>query len=324
MKPFAPACLCLSLALSCAVPALAQPPAPSAAAPAVARVAVGRLERLALPPSRFIAPRPVEVWLPEGYAEKARAGKRFQVLYMHDGQMLFDPGTTWNKTAWNVHETLARLMREGKVDDTIVVGVFNVDGKRYIEYFPQKFLDEMTPALRAAYLRENLKGEPRADDYLRFLVQELKPFVDAHYATRRDAAGTFVMGSSMGGLISVYAMSEYPQVFGGAAGLSTHWPGMHKPNATVPVAAFNYLNRKLPAPQGHKLYQDHGGVGLDALYAPYQVLVDQIVRDRGYTDANYLSKVYPRDDHNEKAWAARLELPLVFLLGGDRAAVKAQ
>lgn len=314
MKSIANACFCLFLALS-ATPALAEPPA---AAPAMACVSVGKLERLALPPSQFIEPRPVEVWLPEDYAEKARAGKRFQVLYMHDGQMLFDPSTTWNKTAWNVHETLARLMREGKVGDTIVVGVFNISRNRFVEYFPQKFLDEMPPELRAAYLRDNLKGQPKADDYLRFLVQELKPVVDAKYATRTDAPGTFVMGSSMGGLISVYAMSEYPQVFGGAAGLSTHWPGMHKPNATVPLAAYNYLSRKLPAPQGHKLYQDHGGVGLDALYAPYQSFVDQIVRDRGYTDANYISKVYAQDDHNEKAWAARLELPLVFLLGGTR------
>lgn len=315
MKPFVKACLCLPLLLS-ALPALAEPPA---AAPAMACVSVGKLERLALPPSKFIEPRPVEVWLPDGYAEKARAGKRFQVLYMHDGQMLFDASTTWNRTAWSVHETLARLMREGKVGDTIVVGVFNIDKNRYVEYFPQKFLDEMPAAERAAFLRDGLKGAPKADDYLRFLVQELKPAVDRKYATRTDAAGTFVMGSSMGGLISVYAMSEYPQVFGGAAGLSTHWPGTGKPNAALPLAAFNYLNRKLPAPQGHKLYQDHGGVGLDALYAPYQVLIDQIVRDRGYTEANYLSKVYPQDDHNEKAWAARLELPLVFLLGGAQA-----
>jgi len=319
VKPFAQACLCLSIAasaaLSAALPAQAAPPA---AAPALAQVAVGKLERLALPPSKFIAPRPVEVWLPDGYADKARAGKRFQVLYMHDGQMLFDARTTWNGTAWGVQDTLARLMREGKVDDTIVVGVFKIEQNRYFEYFPQKFLDEMALEARAVFQREGLKSAPKADDYLRFLVQELKPFIDANYATRRDAAGTFVMGSSMGGLISVYAMSEYPQVFGGAAGLSTHWPGIGKPNAALPLAAFNYLNRKLPAPQGHKLYQNHGGVGLDALYGPYQVFVDQIARDRGYNETNYLSKVFPEDDHNEKAWAARLEAPLVFLLGGNR------
>jgi len=314
VKPFANACLCLSL-LCAAVPVLAAPAAPAAASePAAARVSVGKLERLALAPSKFVEERPVEVWVPDDYAAKARAGKRFQVLYMHDGQMLFDPATTWNKTAWNVHATLARLMREGKVDDTIIVGIFNIAKNRYFEYFPEKFLDEMSPEARAAFVRDGLKHEPEADDYLRFVVQELKPAIDARYATRFDAAGTFIMGASMGGLISVYAMSEYPQVFGGAAGLSTHWPGTGKHNATLPLAAYNYLDHKLPPPQGHKLYQDHGGVGLDAMYAPYQAFVDQIVRDKGYTDANYLSKVYPADDHNEKAWAARLELPLVFLL----------
>ena len=318
MKLFVNACLCLSV-LSAALPVMAAPAAAPAVAPSVApsvaRVSVGTLERLALAPSKFVEARPVEVWLPDGYAEKARAGKRFQVLYMHDGQMLFDASTTWNKTSWNVHATLARLMREGKVADTIIVGIFNIDKNRYFEYFPEKFLDEMSPEARAAFVRDALQHQPEADDYLRFLVQELKPVVDARYATRPDAAGTFIMGSSMGGLISVYAMSEYPQVFGGAAGLSTHWPGIGKPNAALPLAAYNYLDHKLPAPQGHKLYQDHGGVGLDAMYAPYQAFVDQIVRDKGYTDAHYLSKVYPADDHNEKAWAARLEVPLLFLLG---------
>jgi len=105
----------------------------AASVPAAARVSVGKLERLALAPSKFVEARPVEVWLPDDYAAKARAGKRFQVLYMHDGQMLFDPATTWNKTAWNVHATLARLMREGKVDDTIIVGIFNIAKNRYFE-----------------------------------------------------------------------------------------------------------------------------------------------------------------------------------------------
>lgn len=312
MKSFLTSCACLLAAVLACVPATVSAQQ--------ARVTVGNLERLALAPSAFIEPRPVEVWLPPGYAAKVRAGKRFKVLYMHDGQMLFDASTTWNRSAWNVHEVLARLMREGKVADTLIVGVFNIDKQRYIEYFPQKFLDEMTPEARAAFLRDGLKGTPQADNYLRFLVEELKPAVDAKYATRTGPPDTVVMGSSMGGLISVYAMSEYPQVFGAAAGLSTHWPGIGKPNAALPLAAYNYLNRTLPAPQGHRLYQDHGDQGIDALYAPYQQFVDQIVRDAGYTDANYLSRVFPGEDHNEKAWHARLEGPLVFLLGHGGAA----
>jgi pimeloyl-ACP methyl ester carboxylesterase len=160
-----------------------------------------------------------------------------------------------------------------------------------------------------------LHDKAQADNYLRFLVQELKPAIDKRYATRTDASGTFIMGSSMGGLVSVYAMCEYPAVFGGAAGLSTHWVGIRTANAGLPLAAFNYLHDHLPDPLGHRLYQDHGTVELDALYAPYQVFVDALVRDRGFTDVNYASRVFEGKGHNEEAWAARLEIPILFLMG---------
>jgi enterochelin esterase-like enzyme len=234
---------------------------------------------------------------------------------MHDGQMLFDAQTTWNKQAWHVDVAVARLMQEGRIPATIVVGIWNNGNFRHAEYFPQKHLDHMPPTSRAALIAKALQGKPMADAYLRFLVEELKPAIDQKYATLTDAAHTFVMGSSMGGLISVYAMNEYPQVFGGAAGLSTHWVGSHQANATIPLAAFNYLREHLAAPEGHRLYQDHGTIELDALYAPYQAFVDEIARERGYTQVNFLSRVFENEGHNEVAWAKRLEIPLEFLMG---------
>jgi hypothetical protein len=110
-------------------------------------------------------------------------------------------------------------------------------------------------------------------------------------------------------------MNEYPQVFGGAAGLSTHWIGGFQPNAAIPLAAFQYLQAHLAAPESHRLYQDHGTTELDAMYAPYQVFVDQLVRDRGYTDARYMTRVFEGTGHNERAWAERLEIPVLFLMG---------
>ena len=278
-------------------------------------VAQGRIERLANMPSRFVDARHVDVWLPEGYTP----AQRYQVLYMHDGQMLFDANTTWNKQAWGVDRTLSRLMQEGRIAPTIVVGIWNNGKFRHSEYFPQKHLEFMPVAERAAFTQAALQGKARADDYLRFLVQELKPTIDQKYATRPEAASTFIMGSSMGGLISVYAMNEYPQVFGGAAGLSTHWVGKHQANASIPLAAYNYLSKNLADPQNHRLYQDHGTTELDALYAPYQIFINELVRDRGYTNANYLSKVFEGTGHNETAWAARLDVPLLFLMGKDSA-----
>ncbi len=114
MRLFAKTCLCLSV-LSTAVPRLAGPDTPAVSATAsAARVTVGKLERLALAPSKFVEARPVEVWVPDDYAQKMRAGKRFRVLYMHDGQMLFDPSMTWNRTTWHVHETVLPNLRKAK------------------------------------------------------------------------------------------------------------------------------------------------------------------------------------------------------------------
>lgn len=297
----------ISLTLGLASKAAAQTPLPKPAS--------GRIERLANFPSKLVDARHVDVWLPEGYDEAVRAGRRFAVIYMHDGQMLYDASTTWNKQAWNVDVTLSRLMRERRIPDVIVVGVWNNGKFRHSEYMPQKFLPLLTPAIRERLVREGLQGKPQSDAYLRFLAEELKPAIDARFATRSEREHTFLMGSSMGGLISVYGMSEHPQVFGGAAGLSTHWVGGFQANAHIPLAAFNYLRDNLADPATHRLYQDHGTTELDAIYAPYQRFVDEIARDRGYTKDNYLSRVFEGTGHNERAWAARLEIPVLFLFG---------
>ena len=291
--------------------ALAQPVPPSVVQP-LPEVAVGRIERLPAIASRHVDARPVDVWLPAGYSPT----KRYHVLYMHDGQMLFDARRTWNGQAWDAHLTVDRLMREGRIPDTLIVGIWNNGKFRHSEYYPQKFLPFVPEALRSEFVTRALEGRPQADAYLRYVVEELKPAIDARYATRPGPEGTFIMGSSMGGLISVYAMNEYPQVFGGAAGLSTHWVGIHQPNSALPLAAFNYLQRHLADPASHRLYQDHGTTELDALYAPYQAIVDQLIKDRGYTAANSLSRVFEGAGHNERAWAQRLDVPLLFLLGG--------
>lgn len=284
--------------------------APLASAEPLPRVSAGRIERITLE-SHYVDTRNVDVWLPEGYD----GGGRYDVLYMQDGQMLFDPATTWNKQAWEVDDTLSRLITQGRVRPAIVVGVWNNGPLRHSEYYPQKFLDSLHEPIRSQFVKEYLQGKPRSDDYLKYLVHELKPLIDARYRTHASREHTHILGSSMGGLISVYAMNEYPDVFGGAAGLSTHWMGTRSANAAHPLAGFNYLQRHLANSADHRLYMDHGTTELDAPYGTYQAFVDEIVRDHGYTRANWVSKVFAGAGHNERAWAERLEIPLVFLLG---------
>lgn len=281
--------------------------------------ASGRIDRLSHFPSRHVDARHVDVWLPDNFDALEAAGQRFNVIYMHDGQMLFDARTTWNKQAWNVDRPLTRLMQSGQLAPTLVVGVWNNGQFRHSEYFPQKYLQHMRSEPREQLIQKGLQGKPQSDAYLRFLVEELKPAIDALYPTHPGAAHTAIMGSSMGGLISVYAMNEYPHIFGNAAGLSTHWIGSFEPNSHMPLAAYVYLRDHLANPQSHRLYQDHGTIELDALYTPYQVFIDQLVRDRGYTDRgsspNFMSRVFKGTGHNERAWADRLDIPLLFLFG---------
>ncbi len=269
--------------------------------------------------SAFVTARHIDVWLPEEYDNK----KRYAVLYMHDGQMLYDANTTWNKQEWGIDETLTLLKQKNKIRDCIVVGVWNGGSTRHADYFPQKPFESLnTNQKELLYTAVRNSGqsvfqgvEINSDNYLRFLVKELKPFIDKTYSTYSDRANTFIAGSSMGGLISMYAICEYPEIFGGAACLSTHWPGIFSlENNPLPDAFINYLKVSLPNPKNHKIYFDTGDQTLDALYPPIQSRVDDVMKARGYNKKNWITKYDPGADHSENSWKKRLDIPLSFLL----------
>jgi predicted alpha/beta superfamily hydrolase len=298
----------LGMAAGCATPT-----SPPASPPPLPSVPVGRVERLPGLASRHVAPRPVDVWLPRGYD----GTRPHAVLYMHDGQMLFDAHTTWNRQAWEVAPTVQRLIDAGALRDTIVVGVWNTGATRFAEYFPQGFIEHVPEgaARQVLMARGYASQPPLADAYLRFLVTELKPAIDARYRTRPGREHTAVAGSSMGGLISLYALCEHPRVFGGAGCLSTHWIGGFERNAEIPAAGRAYLRRRLPAPGDHRLYMDRGTAELDALYDEAQAQVDALMRERGFGPPHFVSRVFEGEGHHERAWARRLEIPLRHLLG---------
>lgn len=283
------------------------------------KVVAGRLIRIDSFPSQYMGARKVDIWLPSTYDGKTPHA----VLYMHDGQMLFDSNATWNKQDWRVDETLHQLMQEGKIRNTIVVGVWNGGASRHVDYFPQKPFESLPQAIQDTLYGKNRPSGAsvfngmriRSDEYLKFLVKELKPYVDAQYVTKKDISNTFIAGSSMGGLISMYAICEYPDVFGGAACLSTHWPGIFTNQMNpIPDAFIAYLQTNLPDKRKHKLYFDHGTTTLDSLYSIHQDRVDVLMRNKGWSKRNWMSRVFPGTDHSEKAWAARLDIPMMFLL----------
>lgn len=257
-------------------------------------------------PSRYIDPRHIDIWLPPSYHTQPEI--HYPVLYMHDGQNLFNKKEAFAKVDWGVVPAMNRLLREGKVRETIIVGIWNTE-KRFQELLPWKPLSETKRGQFLYQKHQHEMGEVYSDGYLKYLVEEIKPQIDVQFRTLSGQSDTFVMGSSMGGLISLYAICEYPQVFGGAGCVSTHWPILKQ-------LMINYLKAHLPDPVTHKIYFDFGTEGLDTDYEPYQIKVDRVMLKGGYQEGvNWLTRKFVGDSHHESYWRKRVHIPLRFLLG---------
>lgn len=278
----------------------------------------GRLVEITDMASAHVQPRHVTVWLPPGY-DGGQA--RYPVLYIHDGQNLFDGTKAAYGVEWGVDEHLARLASGGQVRPAIVVGVWNTPLRRR-EYVPADLIAALPYDVREQ-VQSIYGGSPLSDGYLRFLVEELKPTIDAAYRTMPGPADTVIAGSSMGGLISLYAVLKYPEVFGAAGCLSTHWPlrldtmtpeqGAAWRDRIIPAYA-QVIGASLPPPGTHRFYFDHGDETLDASYSTFQVRIDAEFRRHGYGPDRFRSLVFPGAQHNEQSWNERLDTPLTFLL----------
>ena len=219
------------------------------------------------------------VWLPPGY--NLNPSKSYPVLYMHDGQNLIDPKISYAGKDWQVDETVTRLIKEYKIKEVIVVGIYNT-GDRLEEY------------------SDTEKGEK----YLKFLIEELKAFVDSKYKTLPDPNNTAIMGSSMGGLASFLAAWKHPEVFSMTGCMSSSFYFNDD-------KVFKMLD-EYSGPKKHiKFYIDHGEDGLVRGQKMFCKLTQM-----GYiigTDLDYYFA--PGAEHNESEWAKRLERPLLFFFG---------
>jgi predicted alpha/beta superfamily hydrolase len=240
--------------------------------------------------------RDVLVYLPPGYDQSKK--KRYSILYLHDGQNLFDGATSFIPgQEWRVDETAQALISSGKIEPLIIVGIYNTGKDR---------IDEYTATADAKY-----KAGGKADLYGRLLVEELKPFIDKTYRTRKDAAHTGLGGSSLGGLVSIYLGLKYPQVFGRLAVVSPSvwWANNH---------IVHYVEALAKEPSV-RIWLDIGTKeGRDTQEAQQSVdgarlLKETLVR-KGWRLGKDL-KYFEAEgaEHNERAWAARVEQILEFL-----------
>lgn len=284
-----------------------------AASPSLARAEdVGRIDAMFVVEGEGIPPRQVQVWTPPGYD---RAEHALPVIYMHDGQNLLaqDPRPVGPFGRWNVDRVLAALIVRRIVPPAIVVAIDN-GPNRAGEYLPKGAFDiAATRGVQVATSagRPVSSGDVVSDGYLRMIVEVVKPRIDRAYRTDPRPGATCLMGSSMGGLISLYGLCRHPEVFGQAACLSTHW-------IIGDGAMIDYMRDELPDPATHRLYFDRGTEDLDAQYAPFQPLADQAARQAGYRDGlSFETSVFLGATHNEVSWSKRLDVPFRFLLASS-------
>ncbi len=214
--------------------------------------------------------RRVWLYLPPGYNSSK---KMYPVIYMHDGQNLFDNATSY-AGEWGIDEYLDSIFSSGK-KEAIIVGIDNGLAQRMTEYNPYTF-------------QQFGKGE--GSEYVDFLVKNLKPHIDKNYRTLKNKQNTFIAGSSMGGLISLYAVLKYPRVFGGAGILSpAFWtaPGID-----------SFISTHGPR-LSSRLYFYAGGKEGNSIVPYMKRIVNEI---RQYSTSKIKEVIDPEAQHNEAAW----------------------
>jgi len=243
-------------------------------------------------PSKHVAPRDVLVWLPPGYAAGTT---RHPVVYFHDGQNVFDRATSFVGVEWGVDETTAQLVARGVIPAPIVVAVANTPAR----------IDEYTP------VPDGRHGGGKSPAYARFVIEELKPFVDSTYRTDPRPATTVVAGSSLGGLVSLWLGLEHPDVFGriGCVSPAAWWGNrdlIHR------VEAGKGTGLRIWVDIGTNEGTERAGVKqwLDDARALNAALVARGYREG--VDLHYEEIAGAR--HDETAWAARVGRMLAFLL----------
>lgn len=284
--------------------------------PAIQTPSSGKIDRIYMYSPQMRDSVTVDVWLPEEYAGSPE--RRWPVLYMHDGQNLYDAATTWNRQSWEIDSVVSSLASRREIDVPIIVGVHSVADKRVGELMPQKAFKahpELLDSMSAYFGGLEVCGDAYAD----FVVNTLRPEIDRRYRTLSDPDHTLVMGSSMGGLMSVYMLCEYPEVFGGAGCLSTHWIGRvedaAKGDYRFAQAIYDYLEARLPRDRSHRLYFDRGTETIDAYYGYCDDRVIALVQALGFTRPDRLETYVDQGAaHEENAWRKRVSRPLRFLL----------
>ena len=240
--------------------------------------------------------RMLRVWLPPRYDAPENSARLYPVLYLNDGQNLFDRTIAFGGVEWQVDETADRLIRQEVIVPLIIVGIDNAQGERIKEYLP--FRSFNPPILR-----------PLGKRYPNFLINEVMPFVEGRYRVARGPENSALGGSSLGALISLYTVIQRPEVFGGLL--------LESPSLFISyrrIVKFSRLVRQWPA----KVFLASGTREAGREDKDRQVVEDvreleRTLRQAGLDDRRLLVKVDQGATHSEGEWAKRFPEALSFL-----------
>lgn len=231
--------------------------------------------------------RDLVVWLPPGY--EANKTRRYPVVYMHDGQNIFDPVTSAFGVDWSIDETADELIRKKLIEPLIVVGIYNTSDR----------MKEYTPG-------------DKGTAYMNFVVKTVKPLIDSTYRTKPDRKNTIVGGSSAGGIISFMLVWEHPDVFSKAICMSPAFRSLSSGGWDY-AHVVQTSNKKL---QNIFIYIDNGGIDLDSQLQPGIDAMLTVLKSKGYEEGkDFVFVRDPTAKHFEADWAKRFPQALVMVLG---------
>ena len=255
----------------------------------------GNIKRHRAFPSKILGNRrDVLVYLPPGYRRFSR--RRYPVLYLQDGQNVFDAATSFAGVEWSVDETAERLIRKNLIEPTIIVAIANTGENRIHEYAP-------TPGVIDAKAKRKKRSRGLAREYGKFLIEELKPYIDKRYRTKREASSTGLGGSSLGGLVTLAIGILFPHAFTRLIVMS---PSIWWDDFAI-YRLVDMIEEKPPL----KIWLDTGTA--EPGWEQARELRDRLMEKkwRRYDDLQYME--VEGADHSEAAWAARVDPALRFL-----------
>jgi predicted alpha/beta superfamily hydrolase len=233
------------------------------------------------------------------------------LLIAHDGQNVFDRNTSTRGSTWRMIHSAVRVSNDLGITPPAIIGVFhsrtaNNPWGRILDLAPQdSFQNGVAPTEKNEEISlEHLQG----NRYLAQITEEIAPAITSYIGVNIDGIDKAIIGSSMGGLASLYALGKRPDFFTTALALSPHWSA-----GDVPLV--EALINALPNPGEHKVWMSRGTKGLDSQYESFQVHADQMMLQAGWHEGqDFITRVYQKSGHTERSWAKYLDQPITFWL----------